>query len=36
MQDAVLIYRLSEGGANERVNVRAQDYYCYDIELSSS
>jgi len=23
MQDAALIYRLSEGGANERVNVRA-------------
>jgi len=36
MQDAALIYRLAEGGANERLNLRAWDYYCYDIEISSS
>jgi len=35
VQDSALIYRLSEGGANEKVNLRVWECYFNVIELSS-
>ena len=35
VQDSALIYRLSEGGTNEKVNLRAWECYFNVIELSS-
>ena len=36
MQDLALTYRLSEGGANEKVNLRVWKCHFDDIALSSS